>query len=103
MMSSRPARERLALFIQSLGVRQNANGHDEEEPVALFMTRVELGNYLALASETVSRLLSELQSTGVIELQRRSLRIRDMERLIDLSGEDLRRVRDLEGPAISGG
>ena len=46
-------------------------------------------NYLALATETVSRLLSRLQDLEVIRLDRRWIKILDMDRLIEISGEDL--------------
>lgn len=92
MMGARPALERLALFIQTLSQRRELLGEDRYS-MDLPMSRVDLGNYLALATETVSRLLARLQRLGVIELGRHHLRILDMERLVEISGEDLGLIR----------
>lgn len=88
MMSARPAIERLALFLQTLRQRiEMAAG--PRRVLTLDMARWEIANFLALASETVSRLLVELQKAGVIRISRRDLEILDMERLIEISGQDL--------------
>ncbi len=88
MMGSRPAVERVALFVQTMSQRRGLLGHDRTI-IDLSMSRVDIGNYLSLATETVSRLLAELEREGVIDLDRRHLRIRDLDRLIEISGEDL--------------
>jgi CRP/FNR family transcriptional regulator len=43
----------------------------------LHMTRAELGNFLSLQLETVTRALSRLQAKGVIAVDRREIRIED--------------------------
>jgi CRP/FNR family transcriptional regulator len=88
MMGSRPAIERLSLFIQTLSQRRRLLGQDDRH-LLLPMSRVDLGNYLALATETVSRLFARLQRMGIVDLRRHRLDILDMDRLIEVSGEDL--------------
>ena len=88
MMSARPAIERLALFLQTLLQRiEMATG--PRRVLTLDMARWEIANFLALASETVSRLLVELQKTGIIRIDRREVEILDMARLIEISGQEL--------------
>ena len=43
----------------------------------LRMTRAELGNFLALQLETVTRALSHLQAKGLIGVEGRQIRIED--------------------------
>lgn len=88
MMGGRPAIERVALFLQTLSQRRALLGFDRRA-LELGMTRADIGNYLALATETVSRVLARLQRLGVIHLDRHRLEILDLQRLIDIAGEDL--------------
>jgi CRP/FNR family transcriptional regulator len=41
------------------------------------MTREEIGSYLGLKLETVSRLFSQFQKDGLIEVEQKHVRIRD--------------------------
>jgi len=88
MMGARPAIERLALFLQTLLQRVEITA-GPRRVLTLDMARWEIANFLALASETVSRLLVELQKTGVIRIDRRDVEVLDMARLIRISGQDL--------------
>jgi CRP/FNR family transcriptional regulator len=45
------------------------------------MTREELGSYLGLKLETVSRLFSAFQKDGLIDVQQKHVRIREIEGL----------------------
>ena len=45
------------------------------------MSRAEIGNYLGMTLETVSRLFSRLARDGLIEVHQRSVRILDMDAL----------------------
>ncbi|WP_444844095.1 Crp/Fnr family transcriptional regulator [Duganella caerulea] len=45
------------------------------------MTRAEMASYLGMAQETVSRALLELEAKGLIQLDQRTIRIVDRERL----------------------
>jgi CRP/FNR family transcriptional regulator len=42
------------------------------------MTREELGSYLGLKLETVSRLFSQFQTDGLIDVQQKHVRILDI-------------------------
>ncbi len=50
------------------------------------MSRHDIANYVGLAPETVSRLFTRLDETGVLSVERRLVRIDDLERLRALSG-----------------
>jgi len=88
MMSSRPAIERVALFLQVLAQRRTLRGHPPRL-LELSMSRADLANYLALASETVSRMLTTLQTRNFIRLSHRKLEILDPYGLAEVSGEEL--------------
>lgn len=92
MMSSRPAIERVALFLQVLAQRRTLRGHPPRL-LELSMSRADLANYLALASETVSRMLTALQAKGVIRLSHRKLEILNPTGLAQISGEELGSMR----------
>ena len=57
------AEERLAAFLLNLSERYKARGYSSTEFV-LRMTREEIGSYLGLKLETVSRLFSKFQEEG---------------------------------------
>jgi CRP/FNR family transcriptional regulator len=52
----------------------------------LRMTREEIGNYLGLTLETVSRLLSRFQREGLLAVQQRDIEIRYTDRLMEMVG-----------------
>lgn len=87
MMSSRPAIERVALFVQVLAQREARRGRSPNL-LTLAMPRADIASYLALANETVSRMLSKLEKHGLIRIAHRRLEILDPEGLIEISGED---------------
>jgi len=47
----------------------------------LRMSRAEIGSYLGMKLETVSRTFSAFQQHGLLEVDKRHIRIADMERL----------------------
>jgi CRP/FNR family transcriptional regulator len=67
LLGRKTAVERVASFLLRLSQRAAAHG-DPGNPVALPMTRAEIGDYLGLTLETVSRTLSQLRREGAIEL-----------------------------------
>ena len=88
MMGRRQAMARLALFLHGLGQRRRSTGHDPDS-LHLSMSRQELANYLGLVIETVSRLFSRLQALGVLEVERKHVRILDHAALENLAqGEE---------------
>jgi CRP/FNR family transcriptional regulator len=50
------------------------------------MSRHDIGSYLGLAVETVSRLFTRFQQQGLIEVQNKYIHLRDLERLRELAG-----------------
>jgi len=80
LLGSMRAEERLAAFLLNLAQRLHARGFSRSELV-LRMTREEIGSYLGLKLETVSRTLSKFMEEGFIDVQQRNLRIVDAEGL----------------------
>jgi CRP/FNR family transcriptional regulator len=74
------AEERLATFLLNLSRRVPRRGFSATE-FHLRMTRDEIGSYLGLKLETVSRLFSAFQKEGLLEVQQKHVRIRDSEGL----------------------
>lgn len=74
------AEERLASFILDLSDRLTERGYSSRE-FHLRVTREEIGNYLGLKMETVSRIFSRFQDAGFIELQQKLIRIVDIDGL----------------------
>jgi CRP/FNR family transcriptional regulator len=77
LLGSMRAEERLATFLLNLSKRFTARGYSRCE-FNLRMTREELGSFLGLKLETVSRLFSAFQKDGLIEVQQKFVRIRDI-------------------------
>ena len=76
LLGSMSAEQRLAAFLLSLSRRHQRLGFSASRFV-LRMTREEIGNYLGLTLETVSRLLSRFQREGLLAVQQRDVEIRD--------------------------
>lgn len=70
------ADQRVVTFLLDLSGRLAAMGFSPHQ-LTLRMTRAELGNFLALQLETVTRALSRLQAQGLIGVEGRNIRIRD--------------------------
>ena len=83
MLGSMRAEERLAAFLLNLTTRLHARGFSRSELV-LRMTREEIGSYLGLKIETVSRTFSKLVDDGVLEVKQKNLRILKPETLKEL-------------------
>lgn len=75
-----PARKRIAAFVISLSTRAVRRGESATQ-LFLPMSRTEIGSYLAVSPETVSREFSRLVKQGVIAVSGRDLRIIDVRRL----------------------
>jgi CRP/FNR family transcriptional regulator len=80
LLGSMRAEERLAAFLLNLVQRLHARGFSRSELV-LRMTREEIGSYLGLKLETVSRTLSRFAADGMVEVEQRNVRILDPEAL----------------------
>jgi CRP/FNR family transcriptional regulator len=74
LLGSMRAEERLAAFLLNLVQRLHARGFSQTELV-LRMTREEIGSYLGLKLETVSRTFSKFVEEGIVEVKQRHVRI----------------------------
>jgi len=80
LLGSMRAEERIAAFLLNLSKRFLRRGYSSSD-FHLRMTREELGSYLGLKLETVSRLLSQFQKDGLIEVNQKHVRILAVEGL----------------------
>jgi CRP/FNR family transcriptional regulator len=74
LLGNMRAEERLAAFLLNLLQRLHARGLSQSELV-LRMTREEIGSYLGLKLETVSRAFSKFSEEGIIEVKQRYVKI----------------------------
>lgn len=79
--------QRLAAFLLNLSQRLALLGYSSTE-FLLRMSREEIGNYLGLTLETVSRLFSRFARENLIRVQQREVQILDMRALQALAGTD---------------
>lgn len=80
LLGKRTAEERLASFLLSLSTRYHQRGLSAME-YNLPMSRQDIGNYLGLAIETVSRLFAHFQDKKILKVNRRQITIMNMEGL----------------------
>ena len=80
LLGSMRAEERLAAFLLNLLQRLHARGFSQSE-LLLRMTREEIGSYLGLKLETVSRTFSKLVDQGIVNVKQRQVRIIDLDAL----------------------
>ena len=74
------AEGRLAAFLLSVAERYYERGFARDE-YHLSMSRVDIGNYLGLADETVSRLFTRFKEEGLLTVERRHIKLIDVPRL----------------------
>ena len=78
------ADERLATFLLDLSQRFSARGFSAQR-FMLRMTRAEIGSFLGLTLETVSRVFSRFQKLGLLNVTRREIELLDMAALYNLA------------------
>jgi CRP/FNR family transcriptional regulator len=86
LLGSMRAEERLAAFLLNLSQRYRDRGYSSTEFV-LRMSREEIGSYLGLKLETVSRLFSRFQQEGLLQVQGRAVKLLDIAALRQLLGQ----------------
>ncbi len=74
------AEERLAAFLLNLSQRYAARGYSATE-FHLRMTRAEIGHYLGMKLETVSRTLTKFQEQGLLTVNNKHVELQDLVRL----------------------
>ncbi len=78
------AETRLATFLLDLSNRLKKRGRSSSD-FKLSMSREDIGNYLGLAAETVSRLFHGFEKKGILETNRRTIHLNDFYALRTLS------------------
>ncbi|MDH5533959.1 MAG: fumarate/nitrate reduction transcriptional regulator Fnr [Betaproteobacteria bacterium] len=85
LLGSMTAEQRLAAFLLSLSRRYQGMGYSADR-FNLRMTREDIGNYLGVTLETVSRFLSRFQRDGLIAARQREIKIKDADALLEIVG-----------------
>lgn len=85
LLGKKNAEERLAAFLLSLSKRLHKRGLSATD-FYLSMSRHEIGNYLGLAVETVSRLFTRFQDDGLMHVDRKHIQLLDVGSLESLVG-----------------
>ncbi len=80
LLGSMNAEERIAAFLLSTSQRMEARGYSPSE-FHLRMSRADIGSYLGMKLETVSRTLSAFEHKGLLEVDKRHIRIKDCDSL----------------------
>jgi len=88
LLGSMRAEERLAAFLLNLSMRFTARGYSASE-FNLRMTRDEIGSFLGLKLETISRLFSRFDAEKLISVRQKSVQILDVEGLRAVMGRRL--------------
>ncbi len=84
MLARKDAIGRLASFLCDLSHRYESRGYSAQA-INLSMSRQDIGSYLGLAVETVSRTLTRFQDSGLINVHRRAVEIRDLKNLKNIA------------------
>lgn len=89
LLNNKSAEQRLATFLLDFSERFKSRGLSSRE-FRLTMTRAEIGNFLGLTVETVSRLLSKLHKEEAIRVDGKFIYLLNVERLQIISGIQIR-------------
>ncbi len=79
-MGQKGVEQKLAIFLLAISERMETHGFSATE-FNLSMPRSDIANFLGVASETVSRELTQLQKDGIVQVDRRRVQIACMESL----------------------
>lgn len=82
------AEQKLATFFINLSHRFKARGYSADE-FDLTMSRYDIGNYLGLADETVSRLISKFRDRKFIDADRKKIKIINHDSLCKIAEGDV--------------
>jgi len=85
MLGSTTVEQRMARFLINLYERLQKRGASDNT-LNLSMTRQDIGNYLGVAFETVSRQLAHMQDEGILSIKNRTIKLNDIERLEGIAG-----------------
>ena len=82
------AARRLAVFLVDLSSRMQRAGFSEKD-LTLCMRRTDIGNYLGLAEETVSRIFTRFQKQGILTVNRRYIEKYNLDKLQMIARDDI--------------
>ena len=85
MLARKDADGRIASFLDDLACRYWSRGYSASA-FLLTMSRQDIGCYLGLAVETVSRTLTRFQDSGILQVNRREVEILDHDQLRKIAG-----------------
>ncbi|NMP15505.1 fumarate/nitrate reduction transcriptional regulator Fnr [Thalassotalea sp. Y01] len=85
LLNRKNAEEKLATFLANYG-RRLGSRHLSPTQFNLPMTRSEIGNYIGLTIETISRLMTRFQKDGLIKVENKLISILDKDALFKLAG-----------------
>lgn len=85
MLGSTTVEQRMARFLINLYERLQKRGA-KDNVLSLSMTRQDIGNYLGVAFETVSRQLAHMQDLGILEIKNRNIHLLDVEAIEAIAG-----------------
>ena len=83
LLGAKSAEQRLAAFLLNLSQRMTVRGYSSSE-FYLRMTRDEMGSYLGMKLETVSRMFSKFQKEGIVDTHGKQVKIVDFGRLANV-------------------
>lgn len=84
LLAQMPAETRLASFLLGLSERLNQRGYAASE-FNLSMSRGDIANLLGMAVETISRLLTHFQESGLLKVERKHISILKLQELRQLA------------------
>lgn len=84
LLGNMRAEQRFAVFLVNLASRYAMRGYASTS-MQLRMSREEIGNYLGLTIESISRLLSRFKSQGLVQVDKREITLLDLARLKSLA------------------
>ena len=85
LLSKKTADERIATFLVNLSARFRSRGYSPYQ-FRLAMSRNEMGNYLGLAVETVSRVFTRFQQSSLLSAEGKEIHILNLIELCALAG-----------------
>ena len=85
LLSKNSADERVAALLVSISMR-NARRKLSATRFRLSMSRIDIGNYLGLTVETVSRVFSRMQKLGMLRVDNKEIEILDRDALVTMTG-----------------
>jgi CRP/FNR family transcriptional regulator, anaerobic regulatory protein len=88
LLGQKSVHARFATFLVYLSNQYGSRGCSDAE-FNLSMSRQDIANYLAMAVETLSRLIGDFQRKDLIEVERRFVRIKDVQKLKAMAQENV--------------